>query len=128
MNSNDKNRCIRSCRDENQINRSREFIKSLHSSLSLKAKIHAMLSNPVRLKILYLLKKESRLCVCDISEILDMSIPAISQHLKKLRSEKIVFTEREGNTIYNRMNSKFFPLLRPQSQHNAASLILAYES
>ena len=70
------------------------------------------MSNPVRLKIVYLLKEETRLCVCDISEILDMSIPAISQHLKKLRSENIIYTEREGNTIYNKLDNQFLPFLK----------------
>lgn len=128
MKSDDKNRCVRSCRDEDQINRNREFLKSLQLSLGLKAKIHTMFSNPVRLKILYLLKEESRLCVCDISEILDMSIPAISQHLKKLRNENIVFTEREGNTIYNKLNDEFLPFFTLQPSIIQPTLITDYES
>lgn len=128
MKIDDKNRCIRSCRDVDQIIRSKTFIKNLEPSLGIQAKMYAMLSNSVRLKILYLLKEESRLCVCDIGEILDMSIPAVSQHLKKLRSEKIVFTEREGNTIYNRVNVEFLPLLKANFLFNSASLISNYES
>ena len=41
--------------------------------------------NSVRLKILYLLFEEKRLCVCDLSDILGMNISAISQHLRKIK-------------------------------------------
>ena len=121
-----KNRCIRSCRDEDQIKRSKMFIKSFIPSLHKESKVYSMMSNPVRLKIMYLLKEESRLCVCDISEILDMSIPAISQHLKILRSENIVYTEREGNTIFNKLDDQFLPLLNSKHSIIYSSIIADY--
>ncbi|WP_425291189.1 ArsR family transcriptional regulator [Spirosoma linguale] len=40
--------------------------------------------NENRLKLIYLLKEEADLCVCDLSDILGMTIPAASQHLRKL--------------------------------------------
>ena len=52
------------------------------------------------MKILYLLREEGRLCVCDLSEILEMKIPAVSQHLRKLKDAELVYPEREGATIY----------------------------
>ncbi|MBO8128510.1 MAG: winged helix-turn-helix transcriptional regulator [Peptococcaceae bacterium] len=42
------------------------------------------LAEPTRLKILRLLHKKE-LCVCEIAEILRMSQPRVSQHLKVLR-------------------------------------------
>jgi len=54
-----------------------------------------------------LLNDEQRLCVCDLSEILEMTIPAVSQHLKKLRNTELVDTEREGNTIYYYINREY---------------------
>ncbi|MBK9939143.1 MAG: ArsR family transcriptional regulator, partial [Chitinophagaceae bacterium] len=35
--------------------------------------------------MIYLLEEEKELCPCDLSDILGMSIPAVSQHLRKLR-------------------------------------------
>ena len=128
MNNIDKNRCIRSCRDKDQIKRCKVFIESILPSLHIKAKFYTILSNSARLKIVYLLKEEKRLCVCDISEILDMSIPAISQHLKKLRSENIVYTEREGNTIYNKLDDQFLSLLTSNHSIISSSLIFDYAS
>ena len=128
MRDQDKNRCIRSCRDAYQIDRCRDFIEGIESSLLMESKVYKMLGNPVRLKILYLLKQESKLCVCDISEILDMTIPSISQHLKKLRGENIVFTEREGNTIYNRLRPAYDALLKAGTANNTLQMNMAYET
>lgn len=52
-----------------------------------------------RLKILYVLGKQS-LCVCDISELLEMTLSAISHQLKILREAKLVETKREGKVIF----------------------------
>lgn len=128
MKDQDNNRCIRSCRDVYQIDRCRDFIEGMESSLLLESKVYNMLGNPVRLKILYLLKQESRLCVCDISEILGMTIPSISQHLKKLRGENIVFTEREGNTIYNRLRPAYTAMLKAETANSTLQMNQAYEN
>jgi DNA-binding transcriptional ArsR family regulator len=79
-------------------------VVDLSQSLSLAA-------NEVRLKILLLLKEEVRLCVCDLAEILGMKLPAVSQHLRKLKDGGLVFTEREGTTIFYHLTSKVQPLL-----------------
>ncbi len=46
----------------------------------------ALAGSEVRLKILFLLEEEKELCPCDLSDILGMSTPAISQHLRKLKA------------------------------------------
>ncbi|MDY2744187.1 MAG: metalloregulator ArsR/SmtB family transcription factor [Methanosphaera sp.] len=51
--------------------------------------------NPTRLKILSLLAVED-LCVCDISEALDMSQSAVSHQLRTLRSKNLVKFVKEG--------------------------------
>lgn len=52
-----------------------------------------------RIRILYALHT-SELCVCDLSEKLNMKQPAISQQLKTLRQAKLVSCRREGKTVY----------------------------
>jgi DNA-binding transcriptional ArsR family regulator len=64
------------------------------------------------MKILLLLQDEERLCVCDLSEILGMKIPAISQHLRKLKDGDLVQTEREGTTIFYYLTEKAKPILQ----------------
>ncbi len=52
-----------------------------------------------RLKILFSLF-ESELCVCAISELLNMTQSAISHQLKVLKKAKLVGNRREGKTIF----------------------------
>lgn len=53
------------------------------------------LGEPTRLKILRLLA-EQELCVCELEEILDMSQPRVSQHLKVLKQAGLVKERREA--------------------------------
>ncbi|MFW5985475.1 MAG: ArsR/SmtB family transcription factor [Halanaerobiaceae bacterium] len=58
-----------------------------------------VLSTPTRIKIINALANKE-LCVCDISELLDMSQSAISHQLKKLRELKLVKYRKEGRSVY----------------------------
>ncbi len=55
---------------------------------------------PTRLKILFRLGNRGRLCVGDIASGFKISRPAVSHHLKVLKSSGLVETEREGQEIY----------------------------
>lgn len=67
----------------------------------LLSSIFKSLSDPTRLKIIYLLSKSS-LCVCDIATILDMSQSSISHQLRALRDANLVKFKREGKlAIYS---------------------------
>ena len=57
------------------------------------------LANPNRLMILCLLS-QGELCVSDIQAHLDISQTALSQHLARLREEKIVTYRRDHRTLY----------------------------
>lgn len=41
--------------------------------------------SPQRLEILYLLFAHKEVCVCDLSEVLEVTDSAVSQHLRKLK-------------------------------------------
>ncbi|GEM_PF-2705719 len=58
------------------------------------------LSGRIRLRILYLLSDEPELCVCDLSDILDESISAVSHQLRVLREHGLVRSRREGKTVF----------------------------
>ena len=122
------NKCVRVNRDAVQIERCRSFLNEKQNSLSQLAKLHSTIGNEVRLGIMYLLSSELRLCVCDMSEILDMTIPSISQHLKKLKQQDMVFTEREGNTIYHKMSLEHASYLNFIFSDIEAASELSYES
>ncbi len=60
--------------------------------------------NDTRIRILYLLWRRGEVRVNDLATILELTTPAISQQLKKLRECGIVLTRRDAQTIYYRLN------------------------
>jgi len=61
--------------------------------------LYKIFSDETRLKILNALLS-TELCVCDISEILNMSHSSISHQLKILRDMKLVKTKKVGKSVY----------------------------
>ncbi|MCM4163996.1 hypothetical protein KCTC52924_00912 [Arenibacter antarcticus] len=96
--------CIRLEANAKQIMDCRTSIGELDGSLALISEVLNLAGNKVRLQILYLLQKEGRLCVCDLSDILEMNVSAISQHLRKLRDRDIVYTTKEAQTVFYSLN------------------------
>ena len=103
----ENNSCIRQQADIEQINRCKETVSELSESFDYLANGLSLVGNSVRLKILYLLFEEKRLCVCDLSDILGMTVPAISQQLRKLKDRGIISSEREGTVIYYSLTEKY---------------------
>lgn len=60
--------------------------------------------NDTRIRILYLLWRRGEVRVNDLATILELTTPAISQQLKKLRECGIVLTRRDAQTIYYRLD------------------------
>ncbi len=64
------------------------------------ADLLAMAGNATRLKMLFLLARGEELCVCDMADIMGMTVSAISHQLRKLRDRRVIQQRREGPTIY----------------------------
>ncbi len=109
----DNTSCIRQKADIKQINRCKERVSELHGSFDYLSNGLELTGNNVRLKILFLLYEEKRLCVCDLSDILGMTISAISQHLRKLKDRKLIETEREAQTIFYSLTKEYEKMLEP---------------
>jgi|TARA_B100001063_G_scaffold244592_1_gene277751 DNA-binding transcriptional ArsR family regulator len=107
------NSCIRQQADIEQINRCKDTVLELNESFDYLANGLSLVGNSVRLKILYLLFEEKRLCVCDLSDILEMNISAISQHLRKMKDRNLLQTEREAQTIFYSLTPEYSTLLNP---------------
>ncbi len=118
--------CIRLQADIEQIKSCREKLKVNSNSFSKLGQVLALAGNEVRLKILFLLEEEKELCPCDLSDILGMSIPAISQHLRKLKDGNIIEARKEGQTIFYSLRSENMKVLRSFfkiiNQQNPATL------
>ena len=109
----DKQICIRLEADAKQIMDCRTSIKELDNSLTFVSEVLSLAGNKVRLKILFLLQKEGRLCVCDLSDILEMNVSAISQHLRKLKDRDLIYATKEAQTIFYALNKEKSFVLNP---------------
>ena len=113
----DNNTCIRQFADHQQIKNCKVKLKTAQKSFGNLAAILALAGNEVRLKIIYLLEEEKELCPCDLSDILGMSIPAVSQHLRKLKDGNIVKTRKESQIIYYSLTQDNIKILKPFFKH-----------
>ena len=77
--------CIRVFADTNRIEQCQAQLAHVQTTLHSLAAVLALAGNEVRLKILFLLADEQQLCVCDIADVLQMTVSAVSQHLRKLK-------------------------------------------
>lgn len=57
------------------------------------------LADSTRAKIVHLLAQQP-LCVCDLAQAVGVSEPAVSQHMRLLRSLRIVRGRRQGKMVY----------------------------
>lgn len=105
--------CIRLQADIAQIKNCREKLKANSKSFLQLGQVLTLAGNEVRLKILFLLEEENELCPCDLSDILGMSIPAVSQHLRKLKDGNIIEARKEGQSIFYSLRSGHLKVLRP---------------
>jgi len=115
MNNNQS--CIRMFADETQINECKRKVQSNALAFNQLSGLLALAGNEVRLKILFLLEEEEELCPCDLADILGMSVPAVSQHLRKMKDKNIVNTRRSGQTIFYSISSEQLSLLKPFFKH-----------
>ncbi|WP_119079500.1 ArsR/SmtB family transcription factor [Chitinophaga alhagiae] len=111
------NTCIRRFADQAQIMACKGRLIAAQKAFTSLSAVLSLTGNEVRLKILYLLEEEKELCPCDLSDILEMTIPAISQHLKKLKDGGIVQTRKEGLTVYYSLVKEFLPTIKPFFTH-----------
>jgi DNA-binding transcriptional ArsR family regulator len=105
--------CIRVLADVNQIKECREKIKQVDESVGVLSNAMALAGNEVRLKMLFLLQEEGQLCPCDLSDILGMSVSAISQHLRKLKDGRLIESKKTGQTIFYSVNNNYSDILKP---------------
>jgi Predicted transcriptional regulators len=96
-----------------------EKLKEKVLEVSGLSEIFKVLGDETRTKILYLLS-EQKLCVCDIAVILDMSLPAISHHLRLLKAFRLVKYAREGKMVYYSLDDEhIINLIREAQDHFA---------
>jgi DNA-binding transcriptional ArsR family regulator len=67
----------------------------------------SLLSDPVRVRLLYSLDLVDELCVGDLALALEVSEDAVSYGLRLLRTAGLVQTRREGRVVFYRLAGRF---------------------
>lgn len=73
-----------------------ETVESVSSHLEV-------MGNSTRLKIMYILAQKE-VGVLELSELLNMSMPAISHHLRILKDKKIVNRRQTGKNVFYKLD------------------------
>ncbi|CAL66103.1 ArsR/SmtB family transcription factor [Christiangramia forsetii] len=92
--------CTRAQADHKQLLNCKSTLEKMDENFQEMTKLLSIAGSEVRLKILFLLNMEDELCPCDIADILEMSVPAISQHIRKIKDAGFITSRREGQTLY----------------------------
>ena len=69
------------------------------------------LGDPVRLRLFHLLSLQDELCVCQLTEAMQLPQSTVSRHLAILRHADLVATRREGKWIHYRLAGAMAPAL-----------------
>ncbi len=69
------------------------------------AELFDVLSEPTRLRIVHILLRQE-MCTSDLAEALDLSDPAVSQHLRILRNLRVATSRRAGRVVYYSVASR----------------------
>ena len=85
-------------------------------NIELMAKQLKAVSDPNRLKLLACLK-QSEVCACDFVDVLHISQPAVSQHLKKLKEAGIIVERSSGTWKHYRLNEVQQPYIQAILDH-----------
>ena len=72
-------------------------------SLDKQSEIYKALSEPNRIRIIKMLQKRS-LCVCEITEILNLAASTVSKHLSILKSAGLIIDEKDNKWINYKIN------------------------
>ena len=72
-------------------------------SLDKQSEIFKALSEPNRIRIIKMLQQKS-LCVCEITEILQLAASTVSKHLSVLKSAGLIIDEKDNKWINYKIN------------------------
>ena len=91
--------------DPERVARARQALLSADEARRV-ADLFKTLAHPTRLGILRALAAET-LCVCDLAELLGLSVSAVSHQLRDLRRLDLVRARPEGKLVYYAIRDPF---------------------
>ena len=100
----DKDICQTTCVDQQRVERVQQSLPAVEV-LQEAAEIFKVLADPNRLRLLHALAQEE-MCVCDLSELVEISASAVSHQLRLLRTARLVKYRRPGKMVYYRLDDE----------------------
>lgn len=108
--------CETKCSHNELVTNVQQKMAETHS-LQVLSELFKVLGDHTRIRILSALTHEE-LCVCDLSDILEMSQSAISHQLRVLRAARIVKFRKEGKNVrYSLDDDHIYELLSTGMAH-----------
>ena len=98
--------CVRDKNNDVLVKKAKKDISKNKKNIDYQSKVFALLGSEVRFRIVYLLLNNKELCVCDLTEKLQLSQPKISRHLALLRASGLLQDRRQGQWVYYSINPK----------------------
>ena len=95
---------IETCKCEHSGEGHETFVKRMTDGMPEDGKLYELadlykvFGDSTRIKILYVLF-ESEMCVCDLAEVLNMTVSAVSHQLKTLKQARLVKARKEGKSV-----------------------------
>uniref|UniRef100_UPI0009DD7C84 ArsR/SmtB family transcription factor n=2 Tax=Exiguobacterium alkaliphilum TaxID=1428684 RepID=UPI0009DD7C84 len=95
---NKKDTCEIFCYDEEKVNRIQGDLKTI--DIVSVAQMLKAIADENRAKITYALCQDEELCVCDIANIIGITVANASHHLRTLHKQGIVRYRKEGKLAF----------------------------
>lgn len=102
--SNDLDVCAVRCVNLDDVKRARHNLLAPDAYVDLST-LFGALSDPTRTRIVHVLLREE-MCTCDIAAVVGVSESAVSQHLRLLRSLRLVRFRRAGKLVYYNLDDE----------------------
>ena len=93
-----KDTCEIYCYDEEKVNRIQGNLQTV--DISSVAQMLKAIADKNRVKITYALCQDDELCVCDIANIIGVTVANASHHLRTLHKQGIVNFRKEGKLAF----------------------------
>ena len=93
-----KDTCEIYCYDEEKVNRIQGNLQTV--DISSFAQMLKAIADKNRVKITYALCQDDELCVCDIANIIGVTVANASHHLRTLHKQGIVKFRKEGKLAF----------------------------
>ena len=91
--------------DEQRVQKARDSMPSTEMTESIAVAFKA-LSHPSRIRILRALS-DGELCVCEISEVVGLSVSATSHQLSLLKGQRLLRSRTEGKQVHYSLSDRF---------------------